>query len=139
MPSEKNASAEGVRAPNLRGNKLLLLTTVIVGLAGPALAISTKPIMQHMADTTGSAKAVLDQFALAQAQAVLRAYAEESRAADALYSGQKGGKAQDLHQRFARLSATADAASRSVTDRAGFRAAFREIVGQCRSCHSSYR
>ncbi|HEX4764959.1 MAG TPA: cytochrome c [Lichenihabitans sp.] len=101
--------------------------------SGPADAESFKSAMNDMGRTVKVAKAALASSDATKAEEALRAFAGEARTAMALVPG-GGGKARDFRQRFTTLSTTAEAA-----DPAHFRAAFGEIVNQCRSCHSVYK
>ena len=101
--------------------------------SGPADAESFKSAMNDMGRTVKTAKAALGSSDAAKAGEALRAFSGEARTAMALVPG-GGAKARDFRQRFIALSTTADAA-----DPAHFRAAFGEIVNQCRSCHSVYK
>ncbi len=105
---------------------------LVLGI-GPAKAGSFKSAMSDMGRTVKAAKAALASSDATKAKEALQAFAGEARTAGALVPG-GSAKARDFRQRFTALSATAEAA-----DPAHFRAAFGEIVGQCRSCHSAYK
>ena len=101
--------------------------------SAPADADSFKSAMSDMGRTVKAAKAALASGDAAKAAEALRAFAGEARSAMALVPG-GGAKARDFRQRFTALSTTAQAA-----DPTHLRAAFGEIVNQCRSCHSVYK
>jgi cytochrome c556 len=120
-------------------NRYIGAGLVLAVLVGPAAAASLKSIMGDMGDNTTSAKAVLANFDSKAAEQVLRRYAADAQAVDAMFANQNGSKEKDLHARFVKMAMIADAASQQAQDKASFRKAFVAIATECKSCHSTYK
>jgi hypothetical protein len=112
---------------------------VLAVLVVPAAAASLKSIMGNMGDNTTSAKAILANFDSKAAEQILRRYAADAQAADAMFPNQSGTKEKDLHARFSSMAMIADAASQQVQDKASFRKAFVAVAAECKSCHTVYK
>ncbi|MFJ6327546.1 MULTISPECIES: hypothetical protein [unclassified Rhizobium] len=120
-------------------NRYIGAGLVLAALAGPAVAASLKSVMGSMGDNTTSAKAVLANFDGKAAEQVLRRYAADAEAADAMFAGQGSAKERDLHARFSRMAVIAGTASQQTQDKASFRKAFVAVAAECKSCHTAYK
>ena len=120
-------------------NRYIGAGLVLAVLAGPAVAASLKNIMGSMGDNTTSAKAVLANFDSKAAEQVLRRYAADAEAADAMFASQSSAKEKDLHARFSKMVMIAGTASQKAQDKASFRKAFVAVAAECKSCHTAYK
>ncbi|MGM4984011.1 MULTISPECIES: cytochrome c [Rhizobium] len=120
-------------------NRYICAGLVLAVLAVPAVAASLKSIMGSMGDNTTSAKAVLANFDGKAAEQVLRRYAADAEAADAMFTNPGSAKEKDLHARFSKMAMIANTASQQAQDKASFRKAFAAVATECKSCHATYK